>query len=540
MESRREEPYSRRPVADVGPFGSGEGIDHGVEGGTLKESGILRDPLPTTRRRILRWMAGTAGALLAGCGVAAAEETGLPEVDWTELWNKLRTKLVPRASAAYENDRAAMVWNAAKPDRFPEAIVHVATEGDIKEAIRFARKNHMRVAVRGGGHHFNAPAVRQGGLLLDLAELKEITVNAGERTAAVQPGATARELIAALKPYGLAFPVGHCSSVALSGFLLNGGFGWNSGAWGPACLSIKGLEVVDAKGESLYADHERSPELYWAARGAGVGFFGVVTRYHLQAYRLPNAIRTSALTYEFDDADAVAAWIPTFQASLPPQVELVCLVASPPPQAQAQGAPPRVLVVSATAFADTEEDARQWLAPLEIGPAGPAPISKLALVDTPFETLFDPIDAVFPVHHRYAADMIWSNASAQDLLASVRDLVHSPPSPGNLLLLAMAPPRPQDAPPLPDMALSMLASTYVGVYGVWTDPGQDAKNRAWVRAMSAALAPHKVGRYIGDADVEADADHSRECFSASAWERLAALKRDCDPDDRFFSYRDSL
>jgi FAD/FMN-containing dehydrogenase len=46
----------------------------------------------------------------------------------------------------------------------------------------------------------------------------------------------------------LAFPVGHCGHVGLSGFLLSGGLGWNSGHWGPACLSIRGLEVVTADG----------------------------------------------------------------------------------------------------------------------------------------------------------------------------------------------------------------------------------------------------------------------------------------------------
>ena len=490
-----------------------------------------------TRSQFLKWLASTTGLLWAG-GFREAEgsHAASEKPDWTKLQNKLQGTVVPRGSAAYDGDRSALIWNARKPERFPEAIAHVVSESDIANAVRFARDQGIRVAIRGGGHHFNGPAVRQGGLLLDLGGLKEIRIDTPKKLAVVQPGVTSREFLDALIPHGLAFPVGHCSSVPLSGFLLNGGFGWNSGSWGPACFSIQGVEVVTSSGKSIYADAERNAEYYWAARGAGLGFPGVVSRYHLRVHPLPKVIRTSTLMFNVDDLDEAATWLASAQAMLPPPVELSALVVSPPPEAQQKGAPPRIFLVIATAFADTEEDAEKWLAPFARGPVVPAAIGAVPFVETPFEALFASIDAAFPVDHRYAADHVWTNAAPKDLLASVRDNVLSPPSPRNFLMLAFGPNLAKDAPPPPDMALSSLGKIYAGIYGVWTDPAGDTNNCTWVRSMSEALDSNKAGRYIGDADIEAGPEHLKQCFSLPAWNRLVALRKKVDPEGVFFSF----
>src|SRR5262249_57100226 len=99
------------------------------------------------------------------------------------------------------------------------------------------------------------------------------------RTATIQPGVSSRELTSALAEHELAFPVGHCGHVGLSGFLLSGGLGWNSGVWGPACLSITEVEAVTADGRLTRADEGQNADLLWAARGAGPGLFAVVTRF---------------------------------------------------------------------------------------------------------------------------------------------------------------------------------------------------------------------------------------------------------------------
>jgi len=134
-------------------------------------------------------------------------------------------------------------------------------------------------------------------MLLDLSQLREVSIDPTSRTATLQPGVTSRELASALAEHELAFPVGHCGHVGLSGFLLSGGLGWNAGVWGPACLSITGVEVVTADGQLTWADEGRNAELFWAARGAGPGLCAVVTRFHLKLYPLPKAIVSSTYVY---------------------------------------------------------------------------------------------------------------------------------------------------------------------------------------------------------------------------------------------------
>jgi len=485
-----------------------------------------------SRRALLGWAAGAAGVSLSGCRASDGRPGPVHRADWRRLRTELRGELVTRGEPTYEGVRSGMVWNAAKPSRYPQGIVRVGDEADVRATLRFARRHSLRVAVRGGGHHFDGVVLREGGILLDLSGLTAIRVDPGARTAVVQPGVRGSELIDALAPHGLAFPVGHCASVPLSGFLLSGGFGWNSGSWGPAAASVRAVDLVTAEGECLRADETAHPELFWAVRGAGHGCPAVVVGFHLDLHARPRVIRTSTLTFAVDDLLAAAAWLDAVQPQLPPQVELIGLVVSPPPEARAAGAPPRVLVVSATAFAQLEEEASAWLAPFERGPASPAPIDRAPRVDTPFQALFASISSAFPDDHHYTVDHAWLDGTAADALARTRSLLVSPPHPRDFLLLAYGPNLPPGAPSLPRMALSVPGRLYAGLYGVTPDPGQVPANRAWVDELAERLEPCRAGRYVG----EARSGRAEECFSPAAWQRLARLEREHDPGNVLFDF----
>ena len=135
--------------------------------------------------------------------------------------------------------------------------------------------------------------MRDGGLLLDLSRLTAVEVDAEAMTASVQPGCRGDALVAALAEHDRFFPAGHCPGVGLGGYLLQGGYGWNGRVHGPACMSVEAIDVVTAEGEPVRADAQQNSDLLWAARGAGPGFFGVVTRFHL---RLQPRARASSRT----------------------------------------------------------------------------------------------------------------------------------------------------------------------------------------------------------------------------------------------------
>src|SRR5947208_9102264 len=145
-------------------------------------------------------------------------------------------------------------------------------------------------------------------------------------TATVGPGVKCNELVAALAPHDLFFPAGHCPGVGLGGYLLQGGYGWNGRVHGPACMSVEAIDVVTADGELVRADGEQHADLFWAARGAGPGFFGVVTRFHLGLQPRPQAMMKSDYVYPIEVLDDVLRWIRTIQPSLPLNMEPLVFV----------------------------------------------------------------------------------------------------------------------------------------------------------------------------------------------------------------------
>jgi FAD/FMN-containing dehydrogenase len=445
--------------------------------------------------------------------------------------------VVWRGDEHYEPIRQGMLWNALKPARFPEAIVRAASEADVVAAIGLARSRGLQVAVRAGGHSWVGSPLRDGTLLIDLSSLRGLTIDAAARTAAVQPAVTGSELAEALAPHGLAFPVGHCPSVGMSGFLLSGGLGWNSGAWGPACMSLQAIDVVTPDGRLLHADEERNAELLWAARGAGPGFPGVVTRFHVALQPLPRAIATSTYVYPLSELETVAPWASDVAASLPPTVELTLLLAPAPPEL-GLARPGKVLIVTAAAFADSAEEAARALAPLERSPVLDRALARQVNEPSSFEVLFRDFGGLWREGRRFASDNAWAEADFADTLLRLRSHVAEAPGPESLAFAVVAPEPPEDTAEeeLPDMAFSMVGRAYVACYAIWEDEADDAANLRWLPSAMAELEPLAIGHYLAEADLLAADSRAQRSFAQPNWERLQELRRKVDPDAIFPSY----
>jgi FAD/FMN-containing dehydrogenase len=155
-----------------------------------------------------------------------------------------------------------------------------------------------KIAIRAGGHSWAAWSVRDEGILLDLKHLNKIKFNKKTKIAQVQPAVKGgMELNPFLKEHGRMFCGGHCPTVGVGGFLLQGGQGWNASGWGWAAEYIVAIDVVTAEGELVRADATQNQDLYWASRGAGPGFFGVVTCFHLKTTPFPKVIYASTFLY---------------------------------------------------------------------------------------------------------------------------------------------------------------------------------------------------------------------------------------------------
>ena len=217
----------------------------------------------------------------------------------TRLAGTLDGSVLLPGDPAYDATRA--VWNAVV-DRRPRLIVRCASVGDVVTAVRTAREHDLEIGVRCGGHSAAGHAVPDGGLMIDLAPLRAVRVDPGERRAVVQGGALLGALDRATQEFGLAVTAGNVSHTGVGGLTLGGGMGWLARQAGLACDSVLSFEVVTAEGEVLRASASQHPDLYWALRGGG-GNFGVVTEFEFRLH----ATGTRALSVEVDFPVAQAA-----------------------------------------------------------------------------------------------------------------------------------------------------------------------------------------------------------------------------------------
>ncbi len=488
-----------------------------------------------TRRHTLELMAGAGAALLTRGALPATATAATAESSrsLSALQKAIQGSVIARGSADYERTRQAMVWNKRVAEaRAPDAIVQVASARDVVASVKFAREHGLKVAIRGSGHHYHGAALRDGGLLLDLSRLKAIDIDAQHRRASVQPAVKGGDFATALAPHGLAFPVGHCSDVGMGGYMLNGGVGWNFGEWGVACMSVTGIEMVTAAGELLYADEKHNTDLLWAARGAGPGFFAVVTRYDVVLHASRPAIRSYALTFDLQSAPQVGKWLSQAIRSVHPTVEVICTLGP----IDATGTP--FIIVSAIAFASSQAEATARIASLKSLPKGTTLVGQPIDEPSTFKDLLQLVDTGFPDNKRMAGDSLWSEAPMGDLIAAVQHLAPgAPPAPSAIALVSLGSGAlPSLIPSSDKAALSKGAVSSIGAYAFWDDPAQDNAGRAWVRSVIRAAEPYGAGSYIGEADLSVSADRARNCFAPAAWDRLVALKKKFDPDDLFFSY----
>jgi FAD/FMN-containing dehydrogenase len=431
-----------------------------------------------------------------------------------------------RDDDGYEAARRATVWHQRVPQRYPEVIVHAADAGDIISGLRYAKANGHKVSIVSGGHSFAASHLRDGALLLDVSRIDHANIDAEKGLAAVGPGKRGSLLMADLQEQGLFFPGGHCRGVCVGGYLLQGGYGWNSRIHGPACESVLGLDVITADGEQIHCDEDNHADLYWAARGAGPGFFGVVTSFYLKLYPRPGACGTSVYLYPFDLADEVYTWAREVSAEVDPRVELQAVASHGEP---AMGIDHPVISFASPAFADSEEEAEKALALFGTCPVAGKAIVKVPYMPTDLPTWYDVAMTHYLSDHHYAVDNMWTSAVAEDLLPGIRTILDTmPPHPSHFLWLNWGP-----VPPRQDMAYSVEEDIYLALYGAWKDPADGEKYGDWARSNMAAMSNLATGIQLADENL---GQRPARFATDEAMARLDKVRAEYDPDGLFNSW----
>ncbi|MGP1356794.1 MAG: FAD-binding oxidoreductase [Roseicyclus sp.] len=420
------------------------------------------------------------------------------------------TALAPRHGAEAD----ALIWNGRKPARRAKLIVRAACAGDVAEAVRFAAANGLTVSPRGGGHQFTGIAT-QADMVIDLGALDGLTLDLAARTARVEPAVTNARMAAALERHGLAFPLGHCGSVPMSGYLLGGGVGWNSAEWGFACFSVAAVEVVLADGRLVTASARENADIFWAARGAGPDFLGVVTAYHLELREAAKATSTCVRVYPAARVADVAAWAESVMADAPPCVEFTCKV-TPAPNGP-------VIAAIATVFART--DAEACAIHTALGHDAPEALQVVGPMPTPISALYEATEPSMPRGRRYAVDTLWSEARFGEVLGRITQDMARAPSGESMALVVL---RPNAVETPRDAAFSCHGRIFGALYAIWEGERDDARNIAWLRTAIDGVAPLCTGAYVGEADLDRP-DRALPTLAPEMRARLDALRSVLDP-----------
>jgi FAD/FMN-containing dehydrogenase len=435
-------------------------------------------------------------------------------------------KRILRGEPGYEDRRRSLVWNERVPSRMPQAIVAPGNGDEVALAVREAAAGGLRVSVRSGGHNWLGACLREDSVVLDLGRLAAVDVDRDGRRARVGPGVTHKALADTIVRDGLAFPIGHCPSVGLGGYLIAGGAGWNLREWGMGCWNVSAIEVVTAAGEVVVADEHQHTDLFWAARGGGAGVPCVVTCFDLQLHPLPR-IRSLRHAYPAPCTESLLPWVAEHLPTLPAGIEISLIVRRPQEDPSREA---RVNVV-ATGFAAGADAASELASEaLRRAPEADLMFERSEVEERQMNDLEG--EGGWPEGFRHAADTCWVSEGLAEVGAIVGAAIDAAPSPLSRIVIAFG----FEPPQRPDVAFTAMGVANVNVYATWSEEHDDEANVRWVRETMDALAPFTTGHYIGETDVTADVARASQSYPVEKWRRLEEVVRRYDPERRFHGF----
>jgi hypothetical protein len=164
----------------------------------------------------------------------------------------------------------------------PGLVIQPRDVDQVIDALAFARDQDVPLAVRSGGHGISGRSTNDGGIVIDLSGMRDISIlSAEDRLVRVEAGARWTDVAAALAPHGWALSSGDYGGVGVGGLATAGGIGWLAREHGLTIDHLRAADLVLADGAKVHVSEQEHPDLFWAVRGAGANF-GIVTSFEFQ------------------------------------------------------------------------------------------------------------------------------------------------------------------------------------------------------------------------------------------------------------------
>jgi FAD/FMN-containing dehydrogenase len=408
-------------------------------------------------------------------------------------------------------------------DRRPAAVVRVKDDDDVARVVSQAGESGLELAVRSGGHSTAGHSVSEGGIVIDLSDLRALDIDVEGRTAWAETGLTAGEYTTAAGAHGLATGFGDTASVGIGGLTLGGGVGFLVRRFGLTIDDLLAADVVTADGQLLRVDAEEHPDLFWAIRGGG-GNFGVATRFKFRLHEVDTIV--GGILILPATPDTITSFIAEAEGAREELSTIANIMPAPPMPFVPEDQYGRLIIMAFMAHAGGGDAGERAIAPFR---ALAAPIADMVRpmrypeIYLPDQEGFHPVAAARTMFidsvDRSTAETIierLEGSSAQMAATQLRVL-------GGAMARV-----PEDATAFAHRRSRIMAN----VAALYEQPDEREVHEKWVTDYAATLRQEDAGAYVNFLGNEGEVK-VRDAYPGSTWDRLAEIKRRYDPTNLF-------
>ena len=437
-----------------------------------------------------------------------------------EIRSAFQGSVIAPGDADYDAARSAFYGGI---DRHPAVIIRPLTTGEVSLVVSHARETGMELSIRSGGHSVVGYGVSDGGIMLDLSDMRDLQIDVEERTAWAEAGLTAGEFTNAAAAHGLVTGFGDTGSVGIGGITLGGGVGYLVRKYGLTIDDLLAAEVVTADGQILFVDAENHPDLFWAIRGGG-GNFGVVTRFKFRLHEIGPVY--GGMLFLPATPETVASFMALAEAA-PDELSAIANVMGAPPMpfipAEHHG---KLIIMAMLVFLGDAKTGERVVAPFR---SIAKPITDM-IKPMKYPEIYPPED---PSYHPVGASRtMFVDSIDRDVAEMILNRLQSSAAimkVSQLRVLGGAMARiPADATAFAHRSSKIM----VNLAGLYQRPEEKATHEAWVSDFAAALEQSDHGAYVNFLGEEG-LDRIRAAYPGSTWDRLVAVKTRYDPTNLF-------
>lgn len=421
---------------------------------------------------------------------------------------------------------AREIWNGIF-DKKPAIIARCIGASDVINAVNFARNNNLLVAIKGGGHNSAGTGSCDGGLMIDLSLMRQVTVNRQNKTAQIEGGGLLGDADKETQQNGLAVSAGIVSHTGVGGLTLGGGFGWISRKHGLSVDNLISAQIITANGRAVKASADENPDLFWAIRGGG-GNFGVVTSFEFKCAQIGTQVFSGLIIKKFEDAKKYMQFHRDYVRDLPDGMTAwMILRHAPPLPFLSDDIHGKMVVVVPFVWLGDSKKGEELIKPIrQITSSCGEAVGMNPWVD--WQAGFDGLVA-------HGARNYWKSHHLKELTDDCIDKI--------LEFAARLPtdecevfiPHMEGAPsrvPEAETAFAHRTTPFVlNIHTRWRKAADDDRCLNWAKEIHSATQPFSQGVYVNF--LSEGENRAKEAYTPGVWNRLVEVKRNWDPQNLF-------